>query len=40
MNPSDINFGQSDFWTWDAPMYEQLRWLRENAPIFLSLIHI
>jgi cytochrome P450 family 142 subfamily A polypeptide 1 len=36
MNPSDINFGQSDFWTWDAPMYEQLRWLRENAPIFWS----
>ena len=35
-NFDDVEFGQSAFWTWDAEMYEKLRWLRENAPVYWS----
>jgi len=35
-NFDDVEFGQSAFWTWDAEMYEKLRWLRENDPVYWS----
>ena len=33
MNGPDFDYGKSDFWTWDQPMYDHLRWLRENEPV-------
>lgn len=36
MTPADVNYGKSDFWTWDTAMYEHLRWLRENDPVHWS----
>ena len=36
MSITDFDYGKSDFWTWDEPMYDQLRWLRENDPIHWS----
>ena len=32
----EVEFGASAFWTWDDDMYEQLRWMRENAPVYWS----
>jgi cytochrome P450 family 142 subfamily A polypeptide 1 len=34
--PADLDYGKSDFWTWDSAMYDHLRWLRENDPIHWS----
>lgn len=34
--PTDVNYGESGFWTWDEPMWDHLRWLRENDPIHWS----
>ncbi len=36
MSIPDFDYGKSDFWTWDKPMYDQLQWLRENDPIHWS----
>ncbi len=36
MTHSDVNYGTSDFWTWDEPMWDHLRWLRENDPVHWS----
>ncbi len=36
MTPADVNYGKSDFWTWDESMYDHLRWLRENDPVHWS----
>ncbi|MDG2306838.1 MAG: cytochrome P450 [Candidatus Binatia bacterium] len=36
MTPADVNYGKSDFWTWDEAMYDRLRWLRENDPVHWS----
>lgn len=36
MQPADVNYGKSDFWTWDAKMYDHLKWLRENDPVHWS----
>lgn len=36
MTPADVNYGKSDFWTWDDEMYDHLRWLRENDPVHWS----
>ncbi len=34
--PTDVNYGESAFWTWDDRMWDHLRWLRENDPIHWS----
>lgn len=36
MQSNDIHYGHSEFWTWDEPMWERLRWLRENDPVHWS----
>lgn len=36
MSIPDFDYGKSDFWTWDQPMYDQLKWLRENDPVHWS----
>ena len=36
MQANDTVYGQSGFWTWDEPMWERLRWLRENDPVHWS----
>lgn len=36
MTPADVNYGKSDFWTWDQPMWDHLKWLRENDPVHWS----
>ena len=36
MPPADVNYGKSDFWTWDDAMYDHLKWLRENDPVHWS----
>jgi len=36
MPTEPIHYGTADFWTWDEPMWEQLRWLRENDPVHWS----
>jgi cytochrome P450 family 142 subfamily A polypeptide 1 len=36
MQSREISYSTSDFWTWDAPMWEQLRWLREHDPVHWS----
>ena len=36
MQANEIVYGQSGFWTWDEPMWERLRWLRENDPVHWS----
>lgn len=33
---SDLAFGGAEYWTWDAPMWDHLRSLRENDPIHWS----
>jgi cytochrome P450 family 142 subfamily A polypeptide 1 len=36
MPTEEIRYATTELWTWDEPMWEHLRWLRENDPVHWS----